>query len=85
MVQDAGLTYQQFKNCRDNLSSWLEHLPPNQVQPSDGPSQIAYKLQAQKVRGPGGRTDPCPELGPQPHPPPWQPRPLGEPPGRPVP
>ncbi|EPQ18959.1 Envoplakin [Myotis brandtii] len=47
-VQDAGLTYQQFKNCRDNLSSWLEHLPPNQMRPSDGPSQIAYKLQAQK-------------------------------------
>ncbi|XP_016067953.1 PREDICTED: envoplakin [Miniopterus natalensis] len=47
-VQDAGLTYQQFKNCRDNLSSWLEQLPHNQVRPSDGPSQIAYKLQAQK-------------------------------------
>nr|XP_020014923.1 envoplakin isoform X2 [Castor canadensis] len=48
MVQDASLTYQQFKNCRDNLSSWLEQLPQNQVRPSDGPSQIAYKLQAQK-------------------------------------
>ncbi|KAM5308293.1 envoplakin [Glossophaga mutica] len=48
MLQDTGLTYQQFKNCRDNLSSWLEHLPPNQLRPSDGPSQIAYKLQAQK-------------------------------------
>ncbi|XP_036124585.1 envoplakin [Molossus molossus] len=47
-LQDANLTYQQFKNCRDNLSSWLEHLPHNQVRPSDGPSQIAYKLQAQK-------------------------------------
>ncbi|XP_057571321.1 envoplakin [Hippopotamus amphibius kiboko] len=48
MVQDASLTYQQFKNCRDNLNSWLEHLPHNQVRPSDGPSQITYKLQAQK-------------------------------------
>ncbi|XP_012309096.3 envoplakin [Aotus nancymaae] len=48
MVQDATLTYQQFKNCKDNLSSWLEHLPHGQVRPSDGPSQIAYKLQAQK-------------------------------------
>nr|XP_023507756.1 envoplakin [Equus caballus] len=47
-VQDAGLAYQQFRNCSDNLSSWLEHLPRNQVRPSDGPSQIAYKLQAQK-------------------------------------
>ncbi|XP_049715387.1 envoplakin isoform X1 [Elephas maximus indicus] len=47
-VQDAGLTYQQFKNCRDNLSSWLEHLPQNQVGPRDGSSHIAYKLQAQK-------------------------------------
>lgn len=54
-LQDAGLTYQQFKNCRDNLSSWLEHLPHNQVRPSDGPSQIAYKLQAQKVWGWGCR------------------------------
>ncbi|XP_028355860.1 envoplakin isoform X6 [Physeter macrocephalus] len=48
MVQDAGLTYQQFKNCRDNLNSWLEHLPRNEVRPRDGPSQIAYKLQVQK-------------------------------------
>ncbi|OWK15162.1 EVPL [Cervus elaphus hippelaphus] len=48
MVQDAGLTYQQFKNCTDNLNAWLERLPHNQVRPSDGPSQIAYKLQAQK-------------------------------------
>ncbi|XP_066876969.1 envoplakin isoform X3 [Kogia breviceps] len=48
MVQDAGLTYQRFKNCRDNLNSWLEHLPRNEVQPRDGPSQIAYKLQVQK-------------------------------------
>ncbi|XP_048222377.1 envoplakin [Perognathus longimembris pacificus] len=47
-VQDASLAYQQFKNRRDNLSSWLEQLPHNQVRPSDGPSQIAYKLQAQK-------------------------------------
>ncbi|XP_004709341.1 envoplakin [Echinops telfairi] len=47
-VQDISLTYQQFKNCRDNLSSWLQHLPRNRVKPSDGPSQVAYKLQAQK-------------------------------------
>ncbi|XP_004860787.1 envoplakin isoform X1 [Heterocephalus glaber] len=47
-VQDAGLTYQQFKNFKDNLSSWLEHLPHNQVRPSDGPSQIDYKLRAQQ-------------------------------------
>lgn len=64
-MQDASLTYQQFKNCRDNLSSWLEHLPHSQVRPSDGPSQIAYKLQAQKVsswgcRRPEGRSGPCP-------------------------
>ncbi|ELR47466.1 Envoplakin [Bos mutus] len=48
MMQDAGLTYQQFKNCTDNLNAWLERLPHNKVRPSDGPSQIAYKLQAQK-------------------------------------
>ncbi|XP_047402041.1 envoplakin [Sciurus carolinensis] len=47
-LQDASLTYQQFKNCRDNLRSWLDHLPHNQVWPSDGPSKITYKLQAQK-------------------------------------
>uniref|UniRef100_A0A452U214 Envoplakin n=1 Tax=Ursus maritimus TaxID=29073 RepID=A0A452U214_URSMA len=39
MLQDVGLTYQQFKNCRDNLSFWLEHLPRNQVRPSDGLQQ----------------------------------------------
>ncbi|XP_061031343.1 envoplakin [Eubalaena glacialis] len=48
MVQDADLTYQQFKNCRDSLNSWLEHLPHNEVRPRDGPNQIAYKLQVQK-------------------------------------
>ncbi|XP_027374466.1 envoplakin [Bos indicus x Bos taurus] len=48
MMQDAGLTYRQFKNCTDNLNAWLERLPHNKVRPSDGPSQIAYKLQAQK-------------------------------------
>ncbi|MBV95014.1 Envoplakin, partial [Eschrichtius robustus] len=48
MVQDADLTYQQFKSCRDNLNSWLEHLPRNEVRPRDGPNQIAYKLQVQK-------------------------------------
>lgn len=52
-LQDARLIYQQFTNVRDNLNSWLEQLPRNEVQPSDGPSQIAYKLQAQKVRGLG--------------------------------
>lgn len=51
ILQDASLTHQQLKNSRDNLSSWLEQLPHHRVQPSDGPSQIAYKLQAQKVRG----------------------------------
>lgn len=51
ILQDASLTHQQLKNSRDNLSSWLEQLPRHRVQPSDGPSQIAYKLQAQKVRG----------------------------------
>lgn len=50
ILQDANLTHQQLKNSRDNLSSWLEQLPHHQVQPSDGPGQIAYKLQAQKVR-----------------------------------
>lgn len=69
MLQDAGLTYQQFRNWRDNLSSWLEHLPPSQVRPGDGPSQIAYKLQEQKVRGgvAGGlRQDrPLPRAGPR--------------------
>lgn len=48
IVQDASLTYQQLRNSRDNLSSWLEQLPHHRVQPSDGPSQISYKLQAQK-------------------------------------
>ncbi|XP_051015047.1 envoplakin [Acomys russatus] len=48
LLQDASLTYQQFRNSRDSLSSWLEQLPHHHVQPSDGPSQIAYKLQAQK-------------------------------------
>ncbi|XP_021069024.1 envoplakin [Mus pahari] len=48
ILQDASLTYQQLRNSRDNLSSWLEQLPHHRIQPSDGPSQIAYKLQAQK-------------------------------------
>ncbi|XP_043856067.1 envoplakin isoform X3 [Dromiciops gliroides] len=47
-VQDASLIYQQFKNYRENLRSWMEHLPRNELGPTDGPSQINYKLQSQK-------------------------------------
>lgn len=57
MVQDISLSYQQFRNSRDNLSSWLEHLPQNQMRPGDGSSQIAYKLQAQQVRAVPGVTE----------------------------
>ena len=69
ILQDAILIHQQLRNSRDNLSSWLEQLPHHQVQPSDGPGQIAYKLQAQKVR-PGAmgwtvlESGPGLELGP---------------------
>ncbi|XP_036613061.1 envoplakin [Trichosurus vulpecula] len=47
-AQDASLIYQQFKNYSENLRSWIEHLPRNELGPTDGPSQINYKLQAQK-------------------------------------
>ncbi|XP_028912729.1 envoplakin isoform X2 [Ornithorhynchus anatinus] len=47
-IQDASLTYQQFKNSNENLTSWLAHLPCNSARPNDGPSQVNYKLQAQK-------------------------------------
>ncbi|XP_072501843.1 envoplakin isoform X2 [Notamacropus eugenii] len=47
-VQDASLIYQQFKNYSENLRSWMEHLPCSELGPTDGPSQINYKLQAQK-------------------------------------
>uniref|UniRef100_A0A5F8GW96 Envoplakin n=1 Tax=Monodelphis domestica TaxID=13616 RepID=A0A5F8GW96_MONDO len=47
-VQDVSLIYQQFKNSSENLRSWMEHLPRNELGPTDGPSQINYKLQAQK-------------------------------------
>ncbi|XP_051851000.1 envoplakin [Antechinus flavipes] len=47
-VQDASLLHQQLRNCGENLRSWMEHLPRHELGPSDGPSQVTYKLQAQK-------------------------------------
>nr|XP_033817796.1 envoplakin [Geotrypetes seraphini]XP_033817797.1 envoplakin [Geotrypetes seraphini]XP_033817798.1 envoplakin [Geotrypetes seraphini]XP_033817799.1 envoplakin [Geotrypetes seraphini]XP_033817800.1 envoplakin [Geotrypetes seraphini] len=48
MLRDTNLTYQQFRSADDNMSSWLNNLPRNQVKSTDGPSQINYKLQSQK-------------------------------------
>ncbi|XP_075438913.1 LOW QUALITY PROTEIN: envoplakin, partial [Ascaphus truei] len=48
ILRDASLPYQQLKSSSDSLDTWLNGLPRNQVKPSDGPSQINYKLQSQK-------------------------------------
>ncbi|KAM4662790.1 envoplakin [Discoglossus pictus] len=48
MLRDANLPYQQFKSTSDSLDMWLNNLPKNQVTSSDSPSQVNYKLQAQK-------------------------------------
>uniref|UniRef100_A0A8C5RCG8 Envoplakin n=1 Tax=Leptobrachium leishanense TaxID=445787 RepID=A0A8C5RCG8_9ANUR len=49
ILRDANLPYQQYKSSSDNLDSWLRNLPRNQVNSSDSPSQVNYKLQSQKV------------------------------------
>lgn len=48
IVRDASLPYQQYKSSSENLDSWLLNLPRNQVNSSDSPSQVNYKLQSQK-------------------------------------
>ncbi|XP_054834865.1 envoplakin [Eublepharis macularius] len=47
-LRNTSLTYQQFQNANENLMFWLNNLPMYQVKTTDGPSQINYKLQAQK-------------------------------------
>ncbi|XP_053155328.1 envoplakin isoform X3 [Hemicordylus capensis] len=47
-LRNTSLTYQQFQNSNENLMFWLNNLPRYQVKTTDGPSQINYKLQAQK-------------------------------------
>lgn len=48
-LRNISLTYQQFQNSNENLMFWMNNLPKHQVKTTDGPSQIKYKLQAQKV------------------------------------
>lgn len=48
-LRSISLTYQQFQNSNENLMFWMNSLPKHQVKTTDGPSQINYKLQAQKV------------------------------------
>ncbi|XP_061472239.1 envoplakin isoform X3 [Rhineura floridana] len=47
-LRNTSLTYQQFQNANENLMFWLNNLPKYQVKTTDGPSQINYRLQAQK-------------------------------------
>ncbi|KAM8991845.1 envoplakin [Ara ararauna] len=47
-LRNISLTYQQFQNSNENLMFWMNNLPKHQVKTTDGPSQINYKLQAQK-------------------------------------
>ncbi|KFV16556.1 Envoplakin, partial [Tauraco erythrolophus] len=47
-LRNISLTYQQFQNSNENLMFWMNNLPKHQVKTTDGPSQINYKMQAQK-------------------------------------
>ncbi|KFQ38154.1 Envoplakin, partial [Mesitornis unicolor] len=47
-LRNVSLTYQQFQNSNENLMFWMNNLPKHHVKTTDGPSQINYKLQAQK-------------------------------------
>nr|XP_013797330.1 PREDICTED: envoplakin [Apteryx mantelli mantelli] len=47
-LRNINLTYQQFQNSNENLMFWMNNLPKHQAKTTDGPSQIGYKLQAQK-------------------------------------
>uniref|UniRef100_A0A8C5U939 Envoplakin n=1 Tax=Malurus cyaneus samueli TaxID=2593467 RepID=A0A8C5U939_9PASS len=47
-LRNISLSYQQFQNSNENLMFWMNNLPKHQVKTTDGPSQINYKLQAQK-------------------------------------
>uniref|UniRef100_A0A663DL20 SH3 domain-containing protein n=1 Tax=Aquila chrysaetos chrysaetos TaxID=223781 RepID=A0A663DL20_AQUCH len=47
-LRNISLIYQQFQNSNENLMFWMNNVPKHQVKTTDGPSQINYKLQAQK-------------------------------------
>uniref|UniRef100_K7G376 Envoplakin n=1 Tax=Pelodiscus sinensis TaxID=13735 RepID=K7G376_PELSI len=47
-LRNTNLTYQQFQNSNENMMFWMNNLPKHQVKTTDGPSQINYKMQAQK-------------------------------------
>ncbi|EMP23783.1 Envoplakin [Chelonia mydas] len=47
-LRNTNLTYQQFQNSNENMMFWMNNLPKHDVKTTDGPSQINFKLQAQK-------------------------------------
>ncbi|XP_074870273.1 envoplakin isoform X1 [Carettochelys insculpta] len=47
-LRNISLTCNQFQNSNENMMFWMNNLPKHQVKTTDGPSQISYKLQAQK-------------------------------------
>ncbi|XP_043946435.1 envoplakin [Protopterus annectens] len=47
-LQNADIAYQRFKSSNQDLNTWINSLPNNQLSANDGLSQVNYKLQSQK-------------------------------------
>ncbi|XP_059804900.1 envoplakin a [Hypanus sabinus] len=48
MLQNADMAQQRYKTSLQELNTWMDNLPNNQVQPTASLSEVQNKLQAQK-------------------------------------
>ncbi|XP_069785097.1 envoplakin a [Narcine bancroftii] len=48
MLQNADVTHQRYKTSLQDLNSWMDNLPNNQVKPNVSLNDVQTKLQAQK-------------------------------------
>lgn len=50
LLQEANTKHQDFQNVSQSLSSFLDNLPNNKIDPKDDLSQVNAKQNSQKVR-----------------------------------
>ncbi|XP_067913967.1 envoplakin a isoform X2 [Heterodontus francisci] len=48
MLQNADIAHQRYKTSQQDLNTWMNNLPSNQVQPTASLNEVNAKLQAQK-------------------------------------
>lgn len=50
LLQEANTKHQDFQNVSQSLSSFLDNLPNNKINPKDDLAQVNAKQNSQKVR-----------------------------------